>query len=66
MMFQQEIIVEVLRSPEQTLRLTLIPRKGWGGRGLLGYVQMIFPFASRTYAVLQMPHCSAFMSVAMT
>ncbi|RPD62339.1 hypothetical protein L227DRAFT_573538 [Lentinus tigrinus ALCF2SS1-6] len=30
-----EVVVEVLRS-DQRVRLTFIPRRGWGGRGLLG------------------------------
>lgn len=32
---QQEVIIEVLRS-DRRVRLTFIPRRGWGGRGLLG------------------------------
>ncbi|KAL1950329.1 hypothetical protein VTO73DRAFT_5453 [Trametes versicolor] len=31
----QEVIIEVLRS-DHRVRLTFIPRRGWGGRGLLG------------------------------
>ncbi|KAI0648105.1 hypothetical protein C8Q79DRAFT_1008460 [Trametes meyenii] len=32
----QEVIIEVLRSGDHKVRLTFIPRRGWGGRGLLG------------------------------
>ncbi|KAI0769000.1 hypothetical protein BD413DRAFT_558899 [Trametes elegans] len=32
----REVIIEVLRSNDHRVRLTLIPRHGWGGRGLLG------------------------------
>lgn len=31
----RELVVQVLRE-EETLNLNLIPRKGWGGRGMLG------------------------------
>ncbi|TFK88204.1 hypothetical protein K466DRAFT_521260 [Polyporus arcularius HHB13444] len=31
-----EVVIEVLRSNDQRTRLTFIPRRGWGGRGLLG------------------------------
>ncbi|KAI0822225.1 hypothetical protein BC628DRAFT_1327516 [Trametes gibbosa] len=32
----KEVIIEVLRSNDRRVRLTFIPRHGWGGRGLLG------------------------------
>ncbi|KAJ3555108.1 hypothetical protein NM688_g2761 [Phlebia brevispora] len=32
----QEISVKVLRSGQEIVELTFVPRKGWGGRGLLG------------------------------
>ncbi|CDO71418.1 hypothetical protein BN946_scf184909.g12 [Trametes cinnabarina] len=32
----QEVAVEVLRSEDRRVKLTFIPRRGWGGRGLLG------------------------------
>ncbi|KAI0365735.1 hypothetical protein BV20DRAFT_1027655 [Pilatotrama ljubarskyi] len=32
----QELIIEVLRSNDQRMRLAFVPRRGWGGRGLLG------------------------------
>ncbi|KAI0699298.1 hypothetical protein C8T65DRAFT_659838 [Cerioporus squamosus] len=31
-----EVVIEVLRSNDQRARLVFIPRRGWGGRGLLG------------------------------
>ena len=33
---QRELLVRVLRPGDQVVTLTFIPRKGWGGRGLLG------------------------------
>ncbi|KAJ8483474.1 hypothetical protein ONZ51_g4671 [Trametes cubensis] len=32
----QEVVIEVLRADDRRVRLTFIPRRGWGGRGLLG------------------------------
>ncbi|EMD39847.1 hypothetical protein CERSUDRAFT_112114 [Gelatoporia subvermispora B] len=32
----REVVVKVLRGANETLNLTFIPRRNWGGRGLLG------------------------------